>query len=69
MPKAKKITKGEEGVKKDETKEILLDDEEKVIDPSVDPELINGDVASEEEEDESIPDDEEIDPFKDRWEE
>jgi hypothetical protein len=64
MPK----TKNKETEIKEEHKEILLDDE-KVVDPVADPELIIGDVVSEDEEDESIPDDEEIDPFKDRWEE
>ncbi len=50
---------------KDETKEILLDDEEKTIDP----ELAVADLIPEEDENEESLDDEEADPFKDRWEE
>ncbi len=70
MAKTKKVTKGkesnEEEKDKDETKEILLDDEDKVIDP----EIISGDIIDDEgEDDDGIPDDEEVDPFKDRWEE
>lgn len=65
MPKPKKkVTKSDEN--KEETKEIILDDEEKVLDP----ELVVGDILPEDEEDEEgITDDEELDPFKDRWEE
>ena len=63
MPKAKKSTDIEN---KDETKEILLDDEEKVLDP----EIIVGDIMTDDTEDEDgIADDDEVDPFKDRWEE
>jgi len=74
MPKAKKESTKEnktteEGLeeKTDETKEIILDDEEKVLDP----ELIAGDVLLEDEDEEGdeIALDEEVDPFKDRWEE
>lgn len=68
MPKTKKIIKNEveKEEEKDETKEILLDDEDKVSDP----ELIVGDVMTDDEDEEVIlDDDEEVDPFKDRWEE
>ncbi len=65
MPKIKK-----EDVKKEDTvsemKEVILDDEEKVLDPD----LIVGEPLEEEDEDEiSALDDEEVDPFKDKWEE
>ncbi len=46
------------------TKEIILDDEEKVIDP----ELIQGEVADGDDEDGASLDDE-LDPFKDKWDE
>jgi hypothetical protein len=74
MPKVKKESKkdnrkNEDGTeeKTDETKEIILDDEEKVLDP----ELIAGDLLPEDEDEESEDAtlDEEVDPFKDRWEE
>ncbi len=70
MPKPKKIIKKEDGDEKtkDETKEILLDDEDKVI---ADPELLVGEAISDDEDgdDDALVDDEEVDPFKDRWEE
>jgi hypothetical protein len=70
MPKAKKIIKKTDDKEetKDETKEILLDDEDKV---ALDPELIAGDAISDDEDgdDDALVDDEEVDPFKDRWEE
>ncbi len=65
---AKKNTKTEE-VRKEkdiETKEIILDDEEKVVDPDI----VSADaLADEEDEDELGLDDDELDPFKDKWEE
>lgn len=67
MPKTKKET-----INKEETvsemKEIILDDEEKVIDP----ELIAGEPLIDEEDeegDDAVLDDDEVDPFKDKWEE
>ncbi len=71
MPKAKKIIKKEEDKEesKDETKEILLDDEDKV---TIDPELIAGDAISDDEDgddDIATVDDDEVNPFGDRWEE
>lgn len=66
-PIAKKTDGIEKVEKPDETKEILLDDEEKVVDPEV---LSVDALADEEEEDEEgATDDDEVDPFKDRWEE
>lgn len=67
MPKAKKIIKDNKKENKEDTKEVLLDDEEKALDP----ELMAGDIISEDEgeDDETIADDDEVDPFKDRWEE
>lgn len=67
MPKTKKVVSSDtEEKEKDEAKEILLDDEDKVIDP----EIIVGDAISDDEDgDDEIPDDEEVDPFKDRFEE
>jgi len=74
MPKVKKDstkenikTSEDTEEKTDETKEIILDDEEKVLDP----ELIAGDVLldDEDEESEDAVLDDEVDPFKDRWEE
>ena len=52
--------------KNTETKEIILDDEEKIIDPDI---VSTDTLAEEEEEDELGLDDDEIDPFKDKWEE
>jgi hypothetical protein len=71
MPKAKKIIKKDEDKEesKDETKEILLDDEDKV---NIDPELIVGDAISDDEDgddDVATVDDDEVNPFGDRWEE
>ena len=68
MPKSKKI---EEKTKKVETKdveekEILLDDEDKVVDPDTD---IADDIISEDEEEDGLLDADEVDPFKDKWEE
>lgn len=62
MPKPKKNVE-----KSEETKEIIVDDEEKVLDP----ELVPGDILTDDEdlEDEGIPDDDEVNPFGDRWEE
>lgn len=66
MPKIKTNTKKAEPVEKDpETKEIILDDEEKVLDP----EVVIGDVVTDDTEDEEGMDDDELDPFKDKWEE
>jgi len=63
MPKTKKI---EDKDISETVKEIILDDEEKVLDP----ELVAGDIITDEDDDgDGIPDDEEVDPFKDRWEE
>lgn len=53
---------------KTEPKDILLDDEEKILDVD----LVPGDVVVDEESDEddvSGMDDDEVDPFKDKWEE
>jgi len=50
------------------TKEIILEEEEKILDP----ELVQGEVVDDEseEDDEAIGlDDDEVDPFKDKWEE
>lgn len=49
------------------TKELVLEEEEKVLDP----ELVVGDVVDDEESEETTEgmDDEEVDPFKDKWEE
>lgn len=75
MPKVKKIIQKDEEKEetkdeiKDETKEILLDDEDKVV---IDPELIVGDAISDDEDgddDVATVDDEEVNPFGDRWEE
>jgi len=65
--KENKINEDGTEEKTDETKEIILDDEEKVLDP----ELITGDVLLEDEDEEGEDGalDEEVDPFKDRWEE
>lgn len=64
MPKAKKVAEVEN---KEETKEILLDDEEKTVDPDV---LSDDMMSDDEDEDGVIPGlDDEVDPFKDRWEE
>ncbi|NDB59412.1 hypothetical protein EB001_13320 [bacterium] len=62
MPKPKKNIE-----KSEETKEIIVDDEEKVLDP----ELVPGDILTDDEDmdDEGIPDDDEVNPFGDRWEE
>lgn len=62
MPKPKKNVE-----KSEETKEIILDDEEKVLDPD----LVPGDILADDEDmdDEGIPDDDEVNPFGDRWEE
>lgn len=62
MPKSKKNVE-----KSEETKEIILDDEEKVLDPD----LVPGDILADDEDmdDEGIPDDDEVNPFGDRWEE
>jgi hypothetical protein len=62
MPKPKKNVE-----KSEETKEIILDDEEKVLDPD----LVPGDILADDEEmdDDGIPDDDEVNPFGDRWEE
>ena len=69
MPKTKKLDAGVTKIEtREEPKEILLDDEEKT-----DIELTAGDVITdpdgEEEEAEAVIDDEDINPFKDRWEE
>ncbi|MDO8430604.1 MAG: hypothetical protein Q7S72_01270 [Candidatus Taylorbacteria bacterium] len=60
MPK----TKNRDVEIKEEAKPIILDDVS-------DPELIVGDVITDadEEEEVALADDEEVDPFKDRWEE
>jgi hypothetical protein len=50
------------------TKELILEEEEKILDP----ELVPGEVVEDEEveDDDAIGlDDEEVDPFKDKWEE
>ena len=62
MPKPKKNIE-----KSEETKEIIVDDEEKVLDPDLAP----GDIISDDEDmdDDGIPDDDEVNPFGDRWEE
>ncbi len=67
MPKEKKIdTKAKKGsVNEVEEKEIMLDDEEKVIDTDS---SIPEDVF-EDEEDDGLLDEDEVDPFKDKWEE
>ncbi len=64
MPKAKKIEK-KPVAPKEEEKIIEIDTEEK----EVDPELIPGEETDEELEDDAILDDDEVDPFKDKWEE
>lgn len=68
MPKKKTKVVDEEVKEKDlETKEIILDDEEKVLDPDVAvPEIIEEDLEDDEM---SEMDDDELDPFKDKWEE
>ena len=62
MPKPKKNIE-----KSEETKEIIVDDEEKVLDPDLAP----GDILADDEDmdDDGIPDDDEVNPFGDRWEE
>ncbi len=64
-------TKVEE-VKKVAPREAV-EEEEKTLEPDLvlGDELVPGEVASEEEEDEdgTVLDDEEVDPFKDKWEE
>lgn len=66
MPK--KIKNEDELVKKP----VALDDEEKVIDPEgiLGDELIPGEVITDDEDEDGVAlDDEEVDPFKDKWEE
>ncbi len=65
MPKTKIKEVKTKTAPTEETKEILLDDEEKTVDP----ELMSGDALSDEDEDAGVAEDEEVDPFKDRWEE
>ena len=48
-----------------ETRGMPSDDEEKVLDPDI----VSADTLADEEEDELGLDDDELDPFKDRWEE
>lgn len=66
MPKAKKIeSRKKEG--RVEEKEVLIDDEEEKVDPDI---VLGDDLMSEdEEEEEESLDDEELNPFKDKWEE
>jgi hypothetical protein len=67
MPKTKKVVSNDTDEKeKDETKEILLDDEDKVIDPEI---IIGDSISDDEDGDDDMPDDEEVDPFGDRFEE
>lgn len=66
MPKTKSKTVTAPEETKDETKEILLDDEEKVVDP----ELVAGDpLLEEEEENDEVLALDEVDPFQDKYEE
>lgn len=74
MPKAKVQKKSDElDLEKKittEPKDVLVDDEEKILVGG--DELIPGDVVTDEdaeEEDASGLDDDEVDPFKDKWEE
>jgi hypothetical protein len=68
MPKSKinSVKKSPEKEIKEVLKETILDDEEK----EVDPELIVGGLEEDEDMDEiGGLDDDEVDPFKDKWEE
>lgn len=69
MPKTKELEKktvGRETKPADDLEKIIeIDIEDKVVDP----ELIPGEEVEVEEEDEAVLDDEEVDPFKDKWEE
>jgi hypothetical protein len=70
MPKAKVKNESEEldiEKVKAEPKDILIDDEEKVLDAD----LIPGDVIHDDEDEDEVSglDDDEVDPFKDKWEE
>ncbi len=64
MPKQKTVTK-KPSLPVEEEKIREIDLEKKIVDP----ELAPGEEAEEEDEDDALLDDEEIDPFKDRWEE
>jgi hypothetical protein len=64
MPKAKKIEK-KVAAPKEEEKIIEIDTEEKELDA----EIMPGEETEEELEDDAILDDDEVDPFKDKWEE
>ena len=64
MPKVKTIEK-KNTKPAEEEKIIEIDTEEKVVDP----ELIPGEETEEEAEDDAVLDDEEINPFGDKWEE
>ncbi len=69
MPKTKELEKktgSREAKPADDLEKIIeIDIEDKVVDP----ELIPGEEIEAEEEDEAVLDDEEVDPFKDKWEE
>lgn len=64
MPKSKK-TEVKPVAPKEEEKIIEIDTEEKELDP----ELLPGEEVEEELEEEAALDDDEVDPFKDKWEE
>lgn len=70
MPKAKKITekkpvKGAPQENTEETKEVMIDDENK----DVDAELIPGESMEDDEDDENSLSLDEVDPFQDKYEE
>ncbi len=65
MPKTKELEKKTISPADDLEKIIEIDSEEKIMDP----ELIPGEEIDEELDEEATLDDEEVDPFKDKWEE
>lgn len=65
MPKTKELDKKTISPADDLEKIIEIDAEEKIMDT----ELIPGEEIDEELDDEATLDDEEVDPFKDKWEE
>lgn len=67
MPKAKisEVKNKKPAVEIEKDKIIEIDTDEKEIDP----ELIPGEETEEELEDDATLDDDEVDPFKDKWEE
>ncbi|MDP3962811.1 MAG: hypothetical protein Q8Q03_03025 [bacterium] len=65
MPKTKELEKKISSPGDDLEKIIEIDTEDKVVDP----ELIPGEEAEDELDEDAVLDDEEVDPFKDKWEE